>query len=80
MPFDPRDELNRLAALRAYDILDTVPEDCFDGLVRLATQLAGTPKAALSFVDATRVWRKAAVGLDAGEVARDDAPCGQVVA
>jgi diguanylate cyclase (GGDEF)-like protein/PAS domain S-box-containing protein len=80
MPFDHRDELTRLAALRAYDILDTSPEDCFDGLVRLATQLAGTPMAALSFVDAMRVWRKAAVGMDVGEVARDDAPCGQVVA
>ena len=80
MPFDHRDELNRLDALRAYDILDTAPEDCFDRLVRLATLLAGTPMAALGFVDATRVWRKAAVGLDAGAAVRDAAPCGQVVA
>ncbi|SDE79902.1 PAS domain S-box-containing protein/diguanylate cyclase (GGDEF) domain-containing protein [Massilia sp. PDC64] len=80
MPFDHRYELNRLAALRAYDILDTAPEDCFDRLVCLATLVAGTPMAALTFVDAARAWRKAAVGLDAGEVVRPDATCGRVVA
>jgi diguanylate cyclase (GGDEF)-like protein/PAS domain S-box-containing protein len=80
MPFDHRHELNRLDALRTYDILDTAPEDCFDRLVRLATLVAGTPMAALTFVDAARAWRKAAVGLDTGEAARHEATCGQVVA
>jgi GAF domain-containing protein len=51
-------------ALRAYRILDTPAEAAFDALVRLAASLAGTPYAAIAFVDETRAWVKASVGLD----------------
>ena len=37
----PADEAERLDALRAYDILDTAPEEAFDELTRLAAQICG---------------------------------------
>lgn len=66
--------------MQGYDILDSDDEDAFDQLVRLAALVAGTPMAALAFVDGRREWRKSAVGLNAAEVARPHSLCAQVVA
>ena len=60
------DERNRLAALRAYRILDTEPENAFDDLALLASQICGTPIALISLVDAERQWFKFAVGSEVG--------------
>lgn len=57
-------------ALHQYQILDTPPEEHFDRLVRLATQLVDVPIALISFLDAEREWIKASVGIDRNEVPR----------
>jgi PAS domain S-box-containing protein len=57
----------RLAALRAYEILDTPPEQGFDDLVELARQICEAPVALVSFVAADRQWFKARSGFDAHE-------------
>jgi hypothetical protein len=62
------DEQLRLATLREYGILDTLPEDCFDSLVRAAAALLAAPIGLISLVDERRVWFKARVGLDAVEI------------
>lgn len=59
-------ENERLAAVRAHEILDTAAEPAFDALVALAAQLCETPLAWLGFLDAERVWCKAGVGLAQG--------------
>ena len=56
-------DLNRKAALRAYDILDTPPETAFDDLVMLAAQICQVPIAILGFIDSERYWIKANFGL-----------------
>ena len=71
----PVDEAERLAALLSYDILDTLPEQVFDDLTRLAANLCGTPIAALSLVDADRQWFKASLGLDVSETSREISFC-----
>lgn len=48
----PENELSRLAELQQCRILDTLPEAAFDDLLRLATQICGTPIALVSLVDA----------------------------
>jgi len=68
-------ELNRLASLYQYQILDTEPEDVFDQLVRLAAQIYQTPIALISFIDAERQWFKSKVGLQATEIPREIAFC-----
>ena len=60
-------------------MLDRNPEQDFDELARLAAQICGTPMAFVSAVDADRVWFKARIGLDVGEVPRDGAFCGATV-
>jgi len=61
------DEERRLAALRAYAILDTPPEPDFDDIAHLAAHTCGTPVAAISLVEDRRQWFKAEVGLGVRE-------------
>jgi PAS domain S-box-containing protein len=74
-----QDEEARLAALEAYKILDTPPEAAFDDLVRLASDICGTPIALLSLVDRNRQWFKAAVGLVSSETPRSVAFCAHAI-
>ncbi len=59
--FEPQHP-QRLAALRAYAILDTPPERAFDEIAEMAAKACGTPMAHITFIDADRQWIKAAVG------------------
>ncbi|MFU8812510.1 MAG: ATP-binding protein [Balneolaceae bacterium] len=57
-------ELNRLRALHEYDILDTLPEEEFDALTRLASEITGTPISSINLVDETRQWSKSTHGIE----------------
>jgi PAS domain S-box-containing protein len=56
-------ERQRLDALTACAVLDTLPDVQIDRLTRLAAQVCGTPIAFASFIDASRQWLKSAAGL-----------------
>src|ERR1700691_702717 len=76
----PENESKRLAALRRYDILDTPAEADFDDFTWLASQICGTPMAAVTLVDAARQWFKSSIGLEVSETPREVSFCGHVVA
>ncbi len=65
----PADEGSRQAALDALGIVGTEPEDRFDRIVRVASQLFGTASA-ITFVDHDRHWTKAQVGWAHDEIPR----------
>jgi diguanylate cyclase (GGDEF)-like protein len=71
----PADEGARLAALQRTHLLDTPPDEDFDFLASIAAHLCDAPYAFITLVDRDRVWAKAAVGFDAGSIARDDSLC-----
>lgn len=75
----PTTEKQRLAALQRYRILDTAPEEEFDDLVRLASQLCGVPMALITLVDEKRQWFKAKVGIDRPETPREHAFCAHTI-
>ena len=69
----------RLEALHAYEVLDTPPEDAFDQIAQLATQLCGVSIGIISFVDAQRQWLKASIGVEVREIDRASALCEQTL-
>jgi anti-sigma regulatory factor (Ser/Thr protein kinase) len=73
------DEASRLKALQKYRILDTDPEQAFDDLTLLASQVCGTPIALISLVDESRQWFKSRVGLEARETARSASFCAHAI-
>ncbi|TVQ37770.1 MAG: sensor domain-containing diguanylate cyclase [Spirochaetaceae bacterium] len=78
-PDTPHDEQARLATLRSLNILDTLPEERFDRLTRLAKRLFGVPIAVVSLVDENRQWFKSSAGLSASETPRDISFCGHAI-
>jgi hypothetical protein len=67
---DRRREAARLAALAAYDVLDTPPERCYDDLTRLAAEYFQADAACLGFADESRVWIKSWWGQHVRELPR----------
>lgn len=74
-----RREARRLAALSHYDILDTETEPQFDLIVRLASELTGSPVAVINLIANDRVWTKAAVGVPRSDMSRQQAYCSLVI-
>ena len=71
----PANELERLAALYRYDILDTSAEVAFDRIVTLAARIFKVPTVLISLVDESRAWFKSSVGFEAREVPREETIC-----
>ena len=78
-PQVPRDEVQRLQALRGLEILDTPPEERFDRMVRVAQRYFQVPIALVSLVDENREWFKSKLGVDVCEAARVVSFCGHAI-
>ena len=68
-------EHGRLAALHAYDVLDTPADPTLDKITALAAELFDTPNAGITLIDSERAWMKARLGDVPVETPRLDAFC-----
>jgi len=68
-------EIERLAAVERYDLLDIPHEEFFDRITALVCRLLKVPMAALSAIDGHRQWYLASHGLAAQEAPRDETFC-----
>ena len=75
----PIDEKARLIALQNLGILDTLPEERFDRITRLACCIADVPIALVSLVDRDRQWFKSRQGLHATETSREYSFCAHTI-
>jgi GAF domain-containing protein len=71
----PEDEASRLKALQQLRLLDTLPEEVYDDITRIATEITGTSMAMLSLVDKDRQWFKSRQGLEVSETPREYSFC-----
>lgn len=75
----PDNETDRLAALYSLDILDSAPEQDFDDIVALASNVCGTPMSLVTLVDTDRQWFKARVGTEQTEIEREISFCAHAI-
>jgi diguanylate cyclase (GGDEF)-like protein len=73
------DEAVRLTTLRSLDILDSLGEERFDRLTRMAKHMFRVPIALVSLVDENRQWFKSCIGLEVSETSRDISFCGHAI-
>jgi signal transduction histidine kinase len=71
----PTNEAERLNALYAYNILDTLDEKEYDDIITLVSQICQIPIAFISFIDSQRQWFKASVNLGIKENPRNETVC-----
>lgn len=75
----PDDERERLRKLSSLNVLDTVPEERFDRITRIAKRLFDVPIVLVSLIDKDRQWFKSCIGLDVKETGRDISFCGHAI-
>ncbi len=68
-------EADRLASLASYGILDTLPEQSFDDVVMLVSQLFDAPIVAVNIIAEGRQWFKSEKGLGVREMPLDNSIC-----
>lgn len=76
----PENDIERLATLRRYSILDTLPEQSYEDLTALATYVCETPTALISLVDQERQWFKSRIGMAVDETERSLSFCAHTIA
>jgi diguanylate cyclase (GGDEF)-like protein len=75
----PANEVQRLQATRACEILDTAPDPRFDAITRLAASLFQVPVALITILDQDRLWFKSRLGLDVPQLDRRLAFCSHAI-
>ena len=64
-------EEQRLWDLYNYEIMDTTPDEDFDDIVKLATQICNVPISLISLVETGRQWLKAKIGITEDDTTRE---------
>tara|TARA_R110000823_G_scaffold200958_1_gene331927 strand:+ start:32941 stop:34143 length:1203 start_codon:yes stop_codon:yes gene_type:complete len=78
-PAIPANEQERLAALRSYQMLDTLPEKDFDTITTLTASICDVPISFITLMDADRNYLKSHHGINLQESPRDTSFCGHAI-
>src|SRR5690606_23160038 len=78
-PSYPPDEKQRIAAVRSYHLLDTLPERDFDNITALTASICDVPIALVTLMDSDRNFLKSHYGLLTNNFPRDTSFCGHLI-
>lgn len=78
-PIIPANERERQLALKSYHIVDTLPEDSYNDLTRIASIICNTPIALVSLIDEKKQFFKSKQGIAISETHRDISFCGHAI-
>jgi PAS domain S-box-containing protein len=78
-PEKPQEEIARVTELHDLCVLDTLPEERFDRLTRIAQRLFGVNIALVSLIDHDRQWFKSRQGFDALQTPRNISFCAHAI-
>ncbi|AFL82242.1 histidine kinase with GAF domain [Aequorivita sublithincola DSM 14238] len=78
-PKFPVDEKQRIAAVRSYNLLDTLPEKDFDNITALTANICDVPISLVTLLDADRNFLKSHYGIPFNESPRNISFCGHAI-
>ena len=76
----PTNELQRVQAVRSYEIFDTEEENDYDALTSIASMICQIPVALITFIDDQRQWFKSHHGTNINENLREYSFCTHTIA
>jgi GAF domain-containing protein len=79
LPSLPENESERLLSLAEHNLLDTLPEEVYDDITRLAAEICGTPIAAINLIAGDRHWSKSAHGFEGGSLPLELSFCAHTI-
>lgn len=71
----PSNEIQRLAVLSEYDLIDTLPEEDYDNITKLVANICEAPIALITMLDGARNFYKSHYGVQFQESPRDVSFC-----
>ena len=78
-PDIPKNEDLRLRSVRQLALLDSLPQESYDNITTLASEICGTPVALLTILDKDIQWFMSKNGLGADQTGRDVSFCGHAI-
>ncbi|GEQ86479.1 sensor histidine kinase [Patiriisocius marinistellae] len=78
-PKYPQNEAQRLAAVKSYGLLDTLEEEDYDNITRLAANFCNTPISLVTLLDTDRNFLKSHHGISLDEAPRNESFCGHAI-
>lgn len=69
------EEIERIQTLLSYGILDSSPEEEYQGLAQLIAAICDVPVAVISMLDENRQWNKARVGMEMKQLPKNETIC-----